>query len=93
MTFYTTFTTMEGIRAAYIYTSKKQLVAADRSGFFKHVSGTIHKKADAGIKDVRAHLEKGGYKVLRPKKADRYDGCDFLLPIPGKEYMLSRCYY
>lgn len=35
MTFYTTFTTADGIKAAYIYQTKRQLIAADQSGTFK----------------------------------------------------------
>ena len=32
MTFYTTFTTADGIKAAYIYQTKRQLIAADQIG-------------------------------------------------------------
>ncbi len=93
MTFYTTFITGSGIKAAYIYQTKRQLIAADRSGAFKTMQAISHNKADAGVKAIEAHLKNNGYKVLRPVKADQYSGGDFLLPFPGMEYMQKRCYY
>lgn len=93
MTFYTTFTTPDGIKAAYIYNTKRQLIAADQSGTFKIMQAVSHNKAEAGIKAIKAHLENNGFKVLRPVKADQYSGGDFLLPLPGKEFMQKRCYY
>lgn len=93
MTFYTTFTTPDGIKAAYIYQTKRQLIAADQSEIFKIMQKVKHNKAEAGIKAVKAHLQNNGFKVLRPVKADQYSGCDFLLPMPGKEFMQKRCYY
>lgn len=39
MTFYTTFTTKGGTKAAYIYNSKKQLIAADRSNVCQNYTG------------------------------------------------------
>lgn len=93
MTFYTTFTTADGIKAAYIYQTKKQLIAADQSGTFKIMQEVQHNKTEAGIKAVKAHLQNNGFKVLRPVKADRYSGGDFLLPLPGKEFLQKRCYY
>ncbi len=93
MTFYTTFTTTDGAKAAYIYKSKKQLVAADRSNVFKVMKDVAHNKADVGIKPVKEHLERNGFNVLRPIKADQWSGCDFLLPLPGKEFIQKRCYY
>ncbi len=93
MTFYTTFTTGAGIKAAYIYQTKRQLIAANRIGAFKSMQDITHNKANAGIKAVKEHLENNGFKVLRPVKADQYSGGDFLLPFPGMEYMQKRCYY
>lgn len=93
MTFYTTFTTPDGIKAAYIYQTKRQLIAADQSGAFKTMKEISHNKAEAGIKAVKAYLQNNGYKVLRPVKADQYSGGDFLLPFPEKEYLQKRCYY
>lgn len=66
MTFYTTFTTADGIKAAYIYQTKRQLIAADQSGTFKAMQEVKHNKAEAGIKAIKAHLQNNGYKVLRP---------------------------
>lgn len=71
MTFYTTFTTPDRIKAAYIYQTKRQLIAADQSGTFKAMQEVKHNKAEAGIKAIKAHLQNNGYKVLRPVKADR----------------------
>lgn len=68
MTFYTTFTTADGIKAAYIYQTKRQLIAADQSGTFKAMQEVKHNKAEAGIKAIKAHLQNNGYKVLRPVK-------------------------
>ena len=93
MTFYTTFTTADGIKAAYIYQTKRQLIAADQNGTFKAMQEVKHNKAEAGIKAIKAHLQNNGYKVLRPVKANQYSGGDFLLPLPGKEYLQKRCYY
>ncbi len=93
MTFYTTFTTVDGTKAAYIYQSKKQLIAADCSKAFKVMQDVSHNKADAGVKAVKEYLENNGFYVLRPVKADEYFGCDFLLPLPGKEFLQKRCYY
>ena len=93
MTFYTTFTTPDGIKAAYIYQTKRQLIAADQNGTFKAMQEVKHNKAEAGIKAVKEYLQKGGFKVLRPVKADQYSGCDFFLPLPGKEFFSKTCYY
>lgn len=42
MTFYTTFTTPDGIKAAYIYQTKRQLIAADQNGTFKAMQEVKH---------------------------------------------------
>jgi len=93
MTFYTTFTTADGIKASYIYQTKRQLIAADQSGTFKAMQEVKHNKAEAGIKAIKAHLQNNGYKVLRPVKANQYSGGDFLLPFPGKEYFLKHSFF
>lgn len=92
-TFYSTFSTQEGLKAAYIYKTKKQLIAADFWDVFKPMQEVEHFSTNAGINAVKAHLEKEGYKVLRPVAPAYDDGSDFWMPFPGKEYFCRPCCY
>ena len=87
------YTILPKMNAAIIYQSKKQLIAAN--GWVKQMDPDAkHYKTAGGKKAFLSEHDGSGIRVVQARKNDDiFRPWDFLIPMPGHEYLLKGfCY-